>query len=109
MLYIVTKPPEFVPGVFTCSELSQSSASSLLKEHYASQDYQPFIFHGSTKRALMELSDLSFSMAPKKQPIPAPRTGDVFLYVTLGERETSGPPKLDDHLFFQISYSKTTS
>ena len=55
----------------------------------------------------MELTDLSFSMAPKKQPIPNPKTGDVFLYVTVGERETSGPPKLDEHVFYQIDFSSS--
>ena len=105
MLFVVTKPPEFITGSYTVCELSHEDAAKLMRDHHASETCKPFIFHGSTQRAVKELTGIKFEMVQKAE-IPVPRDGDQFLHVKLKEETSPGRPVLADHIFLQISFSK---
>jgi hypothetical protein len=104
MLFIVTKPPEFVAGFYRCSELSHEAAAELLNDNHKSGTCDPFIFHSSSQRALKELTEIQFEMKQKAK-IPMPRDGDQFLHIKLKEKTSPGRPALSDHLFLLIDFS----
>ena len=104
MLYVVTKPPEFVSGTYTCAELSREHAASLIKDNHASKTCEPYIFHASTRRAIQQLTGIKFELVQKKS-IPLPRDGDQFLHMKLKEKTGPGRPSLKDHVFVRIEFS----
>lgn len=104
MLYIVSKPPEFVAGTYRCNELSHEAAAELLKDSHAFDACEPFIFQGSTQRALKVLTGINFEMKQKTR-VPLPHHGDQFLHIKMKEKTSPGRPVLADHVFIKIDFS----
>lgn len=104
MLFIVTKPPEFVPGAYVCSELAHEDAAEIIKRNHESKACEPFIFHNSTRRAVEQLTGIKFEMV-QKAAIPLPRDGDQFLHIKLKDKSGSGRPSLEDHVFIKIDFA----
>ncbi|QEG25164.1 hypothetical protein [Mariniblastus fucicola] len=104
MLLIVTKPPKFCAGNFKCIELSREDASILIKGSHSNDQVAPYIFHGSTKRALAVLTGIDFEIVQKTE-VPQPRDGDLFLLIQVSPSAPRGRPRVEDLEFLQIEFS----
>ena len=107
MLFIVTKPPQFTVGVFSCEAISANDAAALISSTNASGDVKAYLFHGATKRALKLMTGIDFEMVQKTN-VPIPTDGDQFLHIKV-KPGSSGRPNVEDLEFLKIDFAAAKS